>query len=311
MSALEEYLKEAETSGTSLMPYQGPSDKSCGKSDKTVIKKAESHGPDDNMDSPVKGEQAPKLPQSGELKPHVDVSGKEPPKLLATKEAEFYALPSQKMYPLDGYDQVVKAAEYFGEWGPRFAPEHRREYCSNLVKRASVLKVRVSPEIRKYGSATYAPTSELQVALAGRRGVITKEAHVELLNELEEAQPTLDPETFAGTLAEFDKVAGIDHLYDQDILDPYYSTYGVKHAEGPAALEQNTYDQDQSFVMGNEVVTGKQLKAFAASHSKDITDTFGEDFLKEFRKDPVGIFSSLPMDQKKIISRQANDNSPS
>ena len=122
---------------------------------------------------------------------------------------------------------------------------------------------------------------------------------------------TLFPYTtlFRSALREFDKQAGIDWMWDEHIMDPYLSTFGKTSSSH--AIDQSPTDQDESFVMGNEIVTAKQLKTFAATRSKDITDTFGADFMNEFRKDPVTIFKSLPLDQKKVIYRQANENSPS
>lgn len=301
--------KAAEISGTYGMPNSAPANKKVTPSKAVINKTAEGEGPDDNLDSPVSGEQPKANAQSGPLKPHVNVEGKEAPVLLQKKEAQHYAMPTKKKYPLDGYDQVIKAASYFDEWGSQMAPEERHEYCVNLVKRASVLDIRVSSDINKYGSERFAPEAELKIALGGRRNVLQDEDQVALLDKLAELRPMMNPEAFAVSLQEFDKQAGIDWMWNEHIMDPYLSTFG-KTSASHAAIDQSPDDQDGSFVMGNEIVTAKQLKAFAATHSKDITDTFGEDFMNEFRKDPVTIFKSLPLDQKKVICRQANENSP-
>ena len=155
--------KAAELAGTYDMPNAAPpSTANDTKTRKTVIDKEasvddllkvafEAPGktePDDNEAS-VKGEQKG-APQGKALKPHVDVSGQEPPTLVHEKKAQHYALPSMETYPLDGYDQVEKAAAYFEEWGKRMPPEMRHEYCVNLVKRASALGIPVS-EIQNNG----------------------------------------------------------------------------------------------------------------------------------------------------------------
>jgi uncharacterized protein YejL (UPF0352 family) len=225
----------------------------------------------------------------------VDVSGKEPPKKMVEKKASRYALPSLQRYPLDSYAEVEKAASYFDEWRGHFSPAHRREYCLNLTKRASDLGIKVSAEIEKYGSVTYAPASEVEIAIDGRKALVGEDG-VTVLEKLSAARATIDPEIFAETLAQFDKMACIEANYDSDILDPYYSTFG-KTAE----------DELTSHVLGNDMVTNKQLKELAQTPCGAMTNTFGEDFTTEFRKDPVGIFNSMPLDQKKILSRMANE----
>lgn len=255
--------------------------------------------PDDNLESPVSGEQPAKNPQAQAINPRVDVSQQEPPKLIKEKQAQYLAMPSIGRYPLDGYDQVKQASVYFEEHRGQFAPEHRREFCVNLVKRASVLCIQVSDEVQKYGSEGYAPASELEIAFGTRRSLVTDETHLAVLDKLAAARPAMDPDGFAITLGEFDKLAGLDEHYDSDVMDPYLSTFG-KEAE---------VDEDASYVIGNDMVTEKQLKELGMAQPKEIQDHFGEDFSEEFKKDPVALFKSLPVDQKKILSRLANESS--
>jgi hypothetical protein len=328
--------KAAEAANTYGMPAQPPTDKKVHKS-KTVIQKegtaeyasdvypgtegyhspemlkrlkemsgkgvmtpksAAADVPPDTNDQ-TQGEQPPALPQAGPLKPHVDVRGKEAPKKVTEKKAEYLALPSQGRYPLDSYTQVEKAAAYFGEWRKHFAPEDRREFCTNLVKRASMLGIELSDDIQKYGAAGYAPGPEVAVAIDGRRGVILDEAHLEVLDKVAEMRPMMTPDDFCAVLGEFDKMAGIAHMYDVDILDPYFSTFGKEAAE------------ETTIVIGNDIVTEAELKAYAKTHFDSLQSTWGEDFAKEFQKDPLGIFKSLPRDQKIMIIRMATDTAKS
>jgi hypothetical protein len=245
----------------------------------------------------VAGEQPQQNAQSGSLKPHVDVSDKEPPKVIKEKKASLYALPGLEKYPLDNYIQVKRAQAYFGEWGTRLTPEHRREYCANLCKRASALGITVESEIRKYGAAGYAPAEELKIALDGRKTVLIDEGHIQMLDKLAELQPLMAADDFCVALGEFDKTASIDWMYDQDVLDPYYSTYGEKEAEA-----------GDSVTIGNYTATNEQLSRFAKTRFNHMKTTFGEDMAVEFRKDPRGIFDSLPMDQRKMVLRMATDS---
>lgn len=263
--------KHAEASNTSLMPAQPPADRKV-KPTVTVIQKV------------------------ANMSPHVDVSTKEASVQYVEKKASLYAL--EDRYPLDSYVQVKEATAYFEEYGMRLSPEQRHEYCMNLVKRANDLSIELPIDVRKYGSETYAPEAEIKVAFDIRRNVLLDPAEKLILAELEEKRAMLDPELFCLTLSEFDKTAGLDHHYDSYVPDPFYSTYGVKEAE------------EYIFVDGNDRVNGYELELLGTTRFSSLAATFGQDFAKEFQKDPVGIFKSMPVVQKKMIIHMATDNAP-
>lgn len=303
-------LKGAEASGTSVMPMNGPVDLPPPPA-KAVIRKVGSapgfhgdHGiegaatpvaPDDNIDKPT-ATNAPRLPQSGVLRPHVAVAGKEAPGALTLKSAEAYALPSISMYPLDGYDQVKAAAQYFDEWHGRLTPDQRREFSVNLVKRAHVLRIPVSDTIEKYAATTYAKTAELDAAIEARRNVLTDDTMLDVLDKVASQRPSISPETYSMLLNEFDKLAEIDHLYDRHIPDHVASTFGVQKTAA------------DSIIVGNDYMTVPQLKRLAKVGLSTIKFRFGHELADEFAKDPVGVFNSLPLDQKKAMMRMVSDN---
>jgi len=289
--------KTADVSGTSLMPSGAPvyTDPRPNPA-KTIRKVAELGDLAQALEIPdgVSGEQVQRLPQAAPIPLRVDTTGKEAPKAESEKQAQHYALPSFSRYPLDSYAHVKQAAAYFDEYSKQMVPSIRREYCSNLVKRASALGITVSAEARKYGSDSYAPLGELDAALSMRNGVIKEAEHVLGLDYLRKNRELMQPEDFAVALGEFDKVAGISELYDRDIHDPYYSTFGEKRA-----------DDDGAILVGNDYISQEELKRFAATSSGKLETAFGGDFVKEFRKDPVGVTTSLPVDQKKMVIRLA------
>ena len=250
-----------------------------------------------NMDG-VAGEQHSKNPQAATVNPRVSVDGKEPPKIIQEKTAQHFAMPSIQRYPLDSYTEVKQASSYFETYRSQFAPAHRREFCEHLVKRAGVLGITVSDEVQKYGGEGYAPYAELEIAF-GSRALLVDDDHRILLSKLAESRPSVDPETFAVALEEFDKLAGLDQLYDSELMDPYLSVFGKTAGD---------IDPDGSHIIGNDYVSNQQLKDLTgARHLELLTKTFGADFMKEFVKDPVGMFNSLPADQKKVIARCANE----
>lgn len=290
--------KTAEASGTHLMPSGAPVYTDLNKNPaKTIRKVAESSDLVQSLETTEgqPGEQVQKLPQAASIPLRVDTTGKNAPTLPTAKTAERYALPAFARYPLDSYAHVKEAAAYFDEYSGQMAPEMRHEYCQNLVKRADELGIKVSSAARKYGAQSYAPLSEIEAALSMRTGILKEAAFQGGLDYLKQNRALMKPEDFAVALGEFDKVAGIAELYDRDIHDPYYSTFGEKRAS-----------DDSAILVGNDYISHEELKRFARTSAGKLKEAFGEDFVDEFRKDPVSITKSLPVDQKKMVIRLAS-----
>lgn len=297
-------MKEAELANTYTMPAESTD---TSVKSKTVVKKTAAIGhlvkgkgghrgeqdvaPETNVG--IKEKHPGTLPQMRVLQPHVDVRGFEPPKKMQEKKASRYALRGR--YPLDSYAQVKTASEYFDEFGNRMPPADRREYCTNLVKRASELGLKVSDEAKKYGSDTYAPFEEIKVALDARRSLLQPGKLTNALDKLAFLRDQLDPEMFCLTLEEFDKTAGLEFCYDRDVPDPYYSTYGFEKVA--------TFSE----VIGNIHVTEADLEYLAMKRLPLVKGTFSEDMAEEFRKDPVGIFKSLPLAQRRLLANMARE----
>jgi hypothetical protein len=241
------------------------------------------------------GEQPNAAPQTKVMHPHVDVHHLEPVSNVIEKKASVYAIRGK--YPLDSYGQVKAASAYFDEFGRRLSPSDRREFCLNLLDRADQLNIKVAEAVRHYGGKELALPDHLKVAMDLRVSCLEDETHIDMITSLFEKQAELGPELFLETLVEFDKLAGLDYLYDKAVPDPYYSLF-YKAAEA-----------EFSFVDGNDMITEDDLRRLSKVGTKAIKHTFGEDFMVEFQKDPVAIFKSLPRDQKKMIMHMANDNS--
>lgn len=233
------------------------------------------------------------LPQMHLMAPHVDVAGFEPPKKLQVKKAQHYAIGDR--YPLDSYEQVKAASAYFDEFGKRMNPADRREYCTNLVKRASALGISISDEARKYGSESFAPEEEIKVALDARRTLLDDKKLVTALDKLASVRGQMDPEFFCMTLSEFDKTAGLDFLYDRDVPDPFFSTYGFE--------KEATFSE----VIGNIRVTEADLEYLAMKRLPLVKGTFSEDLAEKFRKNPVSTFKALPLAQRRVLANMARE----
>lgn len=329
-------MKTAETTGTALMPTQQPGDLSAKPSAKTVVQKTAmghlvsgrtgehgNYGPEESekYNGYTKGMTPSRLPQAGHLRPTVDVSGKSPAQPVIEKKAAFYALPSQQRYPLDSFAQVKAASAYFDQYMKHMAAPTRHEYATHLVKRAEAFDIHVSLDARKYGSEDFAPEHEIKAAFDARRLELTGQQDVlTLLDNVErvarfrmwkeadektassaEAQ---SPDFVVELLSEFDKVAGLEHCYDRSVPDPFYSIYGFSKT---AADDASAW----SDIIASEMVTAADLQRLARVGAHGVKASFGADFQEEFLKDPVGIYKSLPRDQKKMLIRMANSTQPS
>jgi hypothetical protein len=305
---LSRAFKAAEASGTNLMPLSNDDKDGEDSSPSQTIKKTSGHllsghrGHSDvepDVAAAVKGENPKSAPQH--MNPVVEVTNKEPKKEQTEKKASRFALPSYGRYPLDSYGQVKQASAYFEEYGRRMPPVDRHEFCVNLVKRAEALMIPVSDTVKKYGSEKYASAREIEAALGTRRQLLQQD-DVALLDKLAAVMPVTAPDTFASILEAFDQSRGLHNHYDSHVMDPYYSTYGFEKK----AEDEETW----SDVVGNYNITAHELKAFALSGWMRLKKQFGHELADEFRKDPIGIYKSLPVEQKKLIIRLATDNSP-
>lgn len=262
-------VKEADISGTSIAPHSPPNP--ADKKHFAVRKTAHMH-------------------------PHVNVTGVEVSSPPVEKKASRFALGDR--YPLDTFEQVKMASSYFDEFWKRMDPADRREYCVKLAERAEELNIPISKTAAAYAGTTYATYDRLKTAHDCRVNVLREAKHLDLLEAIFEKRAELEPELFAETLHEFDKLASIDYYYDRDVVDPFLSTFSEKRAE----------DDNWKETIGNDYITAAVLKRFASGKLAVVEAAFGDDFAKEFRKDPIGIFKSLPREQRKIVARMANDD---
>ncbi len=326
-SMTRQYLgKSAEVSGTDLMPNQSTASLSKPSTSKTVVNKTAAIGrlvgaskgdkevPPDLVSPPTHA-QPDKLPQAKHMNPTVDVSNKEPPRVMHEKKASLFALPSEQKYPLDSYAQVKAASSYFDTYYKHMSPTMRREYASNLTKRASAILVPVSDLANKYGSDSFAPEAEIKAAFDARRlevsensealmllGQVEKVARFRMWKEASaDTTEAFEPHQVVELLAEFDKVAGLDHHYDRTIPDPFFSIYG---------FEKTAEEPEFSEVIGNEMVTEADLKRLARIGAQSVKTTFGLDFQEKFLANPVAVFKGMPLAQKKMMMRMANSTQP-
>jgi hypothetical protein len=199
-------------------------------------------------------------------------------------------------FPLVTYGQVKEAADFFDEQGGRLHPRTRRTFCVKVAARAEVLGMAVSPEIKKYGGLSYAKDGEFGVAVEQRRQ-LWRDGHdeaVSMLDALMEKRASMDPNTFAETLAQLDIAVGADKYWGSAIFDPWYSTFSKEAQEEPWRWQN-----------GAEYLTEQELRRLTAEGREVLSQRFGDELATGLAKNPVSIFESLPLDQKRIVARMA------
>lgn len=221
-----------------------------------------------------------------------------------------YALNEGK-YPIETADQVKAAAAFFDENIKRFAPVDRVDIAHNLEKRAFDLGVDLGLEwVPNYSrmmkkNASYSPDFEQNVELR-KQACVTGRIKVKcdgkevvaskLLEKLAAQKEEVTPLNMVSALAEFDKMANLEYHYDGRLMDPVFTVYG--------SLNDPQYD----FVKLAEGLTDYDLKKAVVKKQvmTKLASTFGAEFVKDFKNNPVEVFDSMPAPEKELIVNTIN-----
>lgn len=226
--------------------------------------------------------------------PYVEVDYYDPIIKTASENPMFSVMNGQ--LSLKPYDNVIRARDHFEEQYMYMHPRDRHEYCIKLAARADILGIPISDTIRKYGSTTYASRGSMKVAFEQRSQLwssLDKQEGDSVARQLLEKRAEFDPETFVETLAELDAQTGIDQYWGEEIPDPWMSVFDVEKVA------------EWSWNQAGEHLTEEALKRLCVENSDLMKDKFGEDIAKSMVKNPTAIFDSLPLEQKRVIARMA------
>jgi hypothetical protein len=237
----------------------------------------------------------------------VDVSGKT---LDTIKKASPTTTPEyavtlgngEGVYPINDAASVKAADQYFSRHEGQFEPRVRREFAVKVAAAADKAGLSLGDEILKYAGEGY--SRGLQGHLDVRRHHIVEmdlsgDKRAEF-DKLASARQSMDPTEFADTLYKFDQSVGLDRLYDRDIADPWYATFNM------LKIAKGSLPAPKSFDVAGHRVTEDDLRSLADDY-KAMVDFFGEAAARSFQADPVKIFSSMPLPQKKLVARWATD----
>lgn len=175
-------------------------------------------------------------------------------------------------------------------------PYDRHEAAVDAVKLASAVGAVVPDHIFRYSGTTLSPRFE---KVASRRAEYT--ANPEYQSDylrLSKMAAAMDPDDVVEALFLMDERAGLLNRYGNNIPDPVLAVYGTE--------KQAEY----SWIHGGDYVTESMLKRYSgstASHA-GLEDVFEDSVVERFRRDPVGTFKGMPLEQQILLSRLASQS---
>jgi len=218
-----------------------------------------------------------------------------------------YALDNQ--FPIETEEQLEKAAEYFDKYLLRFSPDQRATAAVEIDKRASELGVNIhKPWIVNYTrmtkSASLSPDFESAMKMrkeACIRHNVTIQAGKDNINAeafidgITKRAFQVDPKDTMNMLVEFDKKAGMEYLYDTEIVDPIITVFG----------SLNNPEFDAMKLAGD--ATQYDLVRASRDHEKmaSITEKFGDEFASNFKQNPITSIAKLVSVEKEVLSEIA------
>lgn len=217
-------------------------------------------------------------------------------------------------YPIETEEQLVKAAEYFEKNLSRFHPEERVKIACNIDSQSANLKVNlnhgwITNYTRMKKSAALSPSFKQSMKLRKEACVRHKVElpKIEGLNNSPSPEAIIDEIIKMGehneenhvnttdilnTVVEFDKKAGLEYLYDQQIIDPYLTVFG----------DINNPEFDSVKLAGDAT----QYDLLRASRDQDklaaIEDKLGKEFASDFHKNPIISLEKLGSPEKTVLS---------
>jgi hypothetical protein len=204
---------------------------------------------------------------------------------LKTKEE--YALKKKKKYPITTKAMCKKAADYFNVYYRDLNLKDRLEYAINLSEKMASFNMKVPKKIEKLANLDVEQVNpDLDLHIKSRKTMTNNEETKSLLTELEEKIGEWSPVKIASVLHKIDKNGGLDHLYDQHILDPLSASCGV-YKQAEFEIDGEIYTDDSFSEMVN-----KDLSKYVDGGTAELLQS----------DDGVDVFRSLPSPVRKQIA---------
>ena len=249
---------------------------------------------------------ASKVASASFTDPNVDVQHLAPPAREVAYEPTHTCLQGQ--YPIDSYEQIKTAEEYFDEYAHELSPLDRREFAVSLTKRAGDLGIPISGRALDYSGSNFGPhiLAEIEKRAANFSGDPQGDVYTTLKKKVASGQ--VSPDMTAAALYQADTAFGLDQAYGKAVVgfrDPIEAVYGqekVAHYKNDATDEYP--DDKYTWSRGSDYATGDQIRHL--SRSTHLMEGVLDDKVQTaFGRDPVTVFKSLPEPQKHALARLA------
>ena len=213
-----------------------------------------------------------------------------------------------RRYPIETEEQLVKAAEYFDKNISRFSPEDRIKIAGRLDKRSAELGVNLDSGrdwiinyTRMDKSASLSPDFKSSMNMR-KEACIRRKVEILAGNDKISAESFVDgimkcaanvtPKELMLAVFDFDKKAGLEYLYDREILDPVLTVFG----------SLNNPEFDAVKIAGD--ATQYDLVRASRDHEKlsSLKEKFGEEFTTKFKSNPIKSIEKLGSVEKEILS---------
>lgn len=193
-------------------------------------------------------------------------------------------------YPVETYEQVEMAKQYFSRYLTEFEPQERHKFASELKERMSLLKIASTKDLDSYAGTDY---GDVDTHLIKRKDYLPEEEK-NTIDLFIEKRAYVSPECFAEALLDFDQFTGLNKYWDRGIKDPYYTTF-AKTAE----KKEWRYKTDT----GAYISEGSLERL--AQETQILRNGFSKHFADLFMARPKETFEKAPENVKKVLVRLA------
>lgn len=193
-------------------------------------------------------------------------------------------------YPIRDEKEAKTAAAYFEEHWQEFPPHTRRAVAQAFQKKASSFGVEVGEQAKRYLGEER--SFLFKSAMLGRASLVEdlKDLYTALIED------TSPLEEQAQMLAELDKTAGMEGMWDNTLTDPWATVY-----DNTRKVPEEGY----KYSVGGFDIDGTDLIRLAERNSKHVEDVLGVNYARKFLDNPIEAFEKAGAHLKRVLVNMA------
>ena len=199
-------------------------------------------------------------------------------------------------YPMKNSEQVKRLINEFPDMAPRMLAKNAFDLASNIVKRASELKIDIptDSDVWSYHEPSLSPL--FKFAVADRIKYLQDKAKPEEISDgtgdymgLLQKSAEYSPKQVATILEGLDKSYHLQHRYGAEFHDPLTSTLTI-------------YKKAENYDVAGTNVDITKLRKSLDDHESTWKEYFDEKLISELRSDTDTVFKSLPIPSRQLIA---------